>query len=148
MLRFDFSLYHRFRQLTALVDVRSVYGTSTEWAAKLRRNLLAHSEIPRGPFLLVATPERIFLWRDATGSDPLATPDYEVEAEPLFRSYLPKSGPAAELRVINAQTFELIVQSWLSDLMRGKPESVPTAFADSGFADTVRRGRIWYEEVA
>lgn len=148
MHRFDFSLYDRLGQLAALVDVRSVWGTSTEWAAKLRRNLLAHGEIPRGPFLLVAAPERIFLWRDAAGGDPLATPDYEADAEPLFRPYLPKSGPAASLRAIDSQAFELVVQSWLSDLMRGEPESVPTAFADSGFADAIRQGRIWYEHAA
>ncbi len=92
MLHFDFSLYDPFSQLAALVDIRSVRGTSTDWAAKLRRDLLAHDEVPRGPFLLVATPERIFLWRDEAEGDPLATPDYEADAEPLFRPYLPKLG--------------------------------------------------------
>ncbi len=148
MLRFDFSLYDRYGQLAAFVDVRSVRGASTEWAAKLRRNLLAHGEIPCGPFLMVATPERIFLWRAAAGGDPLATPDYEADAESLFRHYLPKPGPAESPRAIDGQVFELIVQSWLSDLTRGEPESMPSAFANSGFADAVRRGRIWYEEVA
>jgi len=150
MSRFDYSLYDRFGQLAALVEAKSVYGKSKEWASHLRRNLLAHDGTPSVAYLLIVTPERIFLWKDAQATDPLAAPGYEIDAEPLFRPYFPKSGPAAERRAINGQVFELVVLAWLSDLMRDPDEPAfnPASLADSGFADAVRQGRIEYQDAA
>ncbi|HEV7667433.1 MAG TPA: hypothetical protein VGS22_02835 [Thermoanaerobaculia bacterium] len=150
MSRFDYSLYDRFGQLAALVEVKSVYGRSAEWASQLRRNLLARGEIPGVAFLLIVTPERVFLWKEASAADPLAPPDYQIDADPLFRPYLPKSGPAAERRAVGGQAFELVVFAWLSDLMRDtdEPAHNPATLADSGFPDAVRQGRIEYQEAA
>ncbi len=38
----DLTLYNRDGQLIAVAEVKNKQGTSREWAAKLRRNILAH----------------------------------------------------------------------------------------------------------
>jgi hypothetical protein len=42
----DLALYDRDGQLTAVAEVKNKVGTSREWAARLRRNILAHWTYP------------------------------------------------------------------------------------------------------
>jgi hypothetical protein len=76
-------------------------GTSSEWAAEFRRNILAHFEAFRGaPLFLLVTPSRLYLWKDAptdlVDESPPVPPDYEVDGKLLFSriSY----GPAGSWR--------------------------------------------------
>ncbi len=139
----DFFLYDRIGRLAAVIEVRNRRGTSSQWAAELRRNLLAHFETYRGaPFFLLATPDRLYIWKDAAtdlaeDSAPVL-PDYEVNAKPLFSRYLEGSG--RKLEEIHGPTFELVVLSWLGDLTReargfGELET-------SGLRDAAQDGRI------
>ena len=43
--RADLALYSSHGQLTAIVEIKSKMGTSRDWAAKTRRNILAHGDI-------------------------------------------------------------------------------------------------------
>jgi hypothetical protein len=140
----DFFLYDRIGRLAAVIEVRNRRGTSGQWAAELRRNLLAHFETYRGaPFFLLATPAKLYVWKDAatdlTEESPPVLPDYEVDAKPLFSHYLARSG--RKLEEIHGPTFELVVLSWLGDLTReargfGELET-------SGLRDAAQDGRIF-----
>ncbi len=148
MAQFDFSVYDHLGQLATVVEAKSQFGVSREWASQLRRNLLAHGGFPRAASLLVATPEKLFLWNSAVAGDPLAPPDFEINAEPLFRAYLPSAARSQSRRSLNPQVFEMVVHAWLSDLTRGEPISESLELVKSGFMDSLRQGRIEYQDAA
>ncbi len=90
--RADLALYDRDGQLTVAVEVKNKLGTSAEWAAKLRRNLLAHGGFYGGSFFLLVTPDRVYLWKGAGAEPDLSPPPYEIDATPLFASYFTRAG--------------------------------------------------------
>jgi hypothetical protein len=143
----DFFLYDRIGRLAAVIEVRNRRRASSQWAAELRRNLLAAVETYRGaPFFLLATPDRLYLWKDAptdlTEDSPPVLPDYEVDAKPLFSPYLGRSG--RKLEEIHRPTFELIVLSWLWDLIRqARDASELVELEESGLRDAAKNGRIF-----
>ncbi len=59
--RWDLAVYDSQHQLVLVVEVKSIAGASPEWAARLRRNILAHGTFPNAPFFLVALPDRFYL---------------------------------------------------------------------------------------
>jgi hypothetical protein len=142
----DFFLYDRIGRLAAVIEVRNRRGTSGQWAAELRRNLLAHFEAYRdAPFFLLATPERLYIWKDAPtdlAEESLPVlPDYEVDARPLFSPYLERSG--RKLEEIHGPTFELVVLSWLGDLTREAQDAGKVVeLKGSGLPDAAKDGRI------
>jgi len=49
----DLSIYDRNGQLTGVVEIKNKLRTSREWAAKLRRNILAHGGFRNIDFFLL-----------------------------------------------------------------------------------------------
>lgn len=145
-LRADLSVYDADGRLTALAEVKNRTGTSGQWAAKTRRNLLAHGYGWGSDFFLLITPDRLYAWKDA-GDEPLETPPtYEADLAATFASYFHDAGLAANQ--INGPAFELVVAAWLNDLM-GRSNANACADHDwldrSGFRAAVKDGRIEVE---
>jgi len=113
----EFLVYDRDGRLAAAVDVRARLGTTSRWAAELRRDLVGLGPGPfRGaPFLIVATLDKIYIWKDARPVDASTPPDHELDAEAVFSPYL--AGTGRRLKEMGAYGFELIVMSWLQDLV-------------------------------
>lgn len=150
MLPADLALYDRYGQLVGLVKVKSRPGTSSEWAAQFRRNLGSHDDFPPVRYFLIVTQDRLFLWKEAERR-PDAPPDYSIDLRTFLRPYVdridseegPLSGPA----------FELVVGSWLADLMYSTERSPGDAqarqlLAESGLIDALRDGRVEYDLAA
>ena len=57
----DLTLYDRDGRLIAVAEVKNKQGTSREWAAKLRRNILAHGRHYNADFFLLVTPDRLYI---------------------------------------------------------------------------------------
>jgi hypothetical protein len=147
----DFTLYDRNGRLIAVAEVKNKLGTSREWAAKLRRNLLAHDDRYGTEFFLLVTPDRLYLWKNAGSTLTLVQPTYEVEAKTIFAPYFERAGVAPD--EVSGQAFELVVTAWLGDLLRSEepPEKFTNGqgwLVESGFLTAVRNGRIEYEEAA
>jgi len=149
---FDFVLHSRDQRLTTLVEVKSRPNTSSSWATQLRRNRLAHGNPSRrGDYLVLATPDRLYLWKGA-GDDPAPLqPSFEADARPLFAPYFQRAGVKAE--GASPQAFELVVAAWLGDLVRAAEprEKLATQqpwLVDSGFLDAVVGGQIQYATAA
>jgi hypothetical protein len=147
----DLALYDRDGQLTAVAEIKNKVGTSREWAAKLRRNILAHGGFRSIDFFLLVTPDRLYLWKDAGSEPTLVEPTYEVDAHPLLEPYFARAGvhPAD----VSGRAFELVVAAWLADLVRsaGSPENLADQqrwLVESGFLGAVRNGRVEYEVAA
>lgn len=140
-------LINRDGQLSAVVEVKSRRHTSREWAAQLRRNLLAHGDFPQARFFLLVTPDRLYLWK-GNGTQPKAVlPTYELEANPIFAPYFERAG--LDPRDVSDPAFELVVAAWLSDLVHsegasGRPAADQAELRDSGFLEAIRAGRVEY----
>lgn len=149
--RADIALYNPDGQLTTLVEVKNKIGTTREWAAKLRRNLLAHGSFRGADFLLLVTPDRLYVWKDA-GAKPVALePTYEIDARSVLQPYFTRAG--VDPATVSGKAFELIVAAWLADLTRlGSPAEKPASeeiwLADSGFLGAVKNARVELEVAA
>jgi hypothetical protein len=144
----DFALYDRNGRLIAVAEVKNKVGTSHEWAAKMRRNFLAHGGFQSAVFFLLLTPEKLHLWNGSGAEPAVVKPAFEVDAQPIFKPYFERAGvnPAD----VRGRTFELVVAVWLGDLIRlaEQPESLSNGqnwLVETGLLDAVKDGRIEYE---
>ena len=150
-VRADLALYDPGGRLVALAEIKNKRGTSREWAAQTRRNILAHGGISDVDFFLLITPDRLYLWKNA-GTDPTQIPPtHEADAEAIFAPYFSSAG--VEPRSVGGQAFELIVAVWLGDVMRSTVSTEGHVedrnwLAQSGFRSAVKDGRIEYEAAA
>ena len=142
-LRADLSLYDADGRLAAIAEVKNRVGTSGEWAAKTRRNLLAHGLGGGSGFFLLVTPDRLYVWKDA-GDEPIEVPPtYEEDITRTFAHYFNSAGLAA--KQISGAAFELVVAAWLADLTRKtKPAHRVNQewLEQSGFRTAVQDGRV------
>jgi hypothetical protein len=144
----DLVVYSPMEELQLVVEVKTKRGASDEWASRLRRNLIAHSIVPKAKFFLLALPEYLWLWRDThTANDVPA--DFKVPTRDVLGPYLhywPQDFPTES-------TFELLVKSWLSDLTNThlSKETVPPELRwlfDSGLYESIRFGNVERETFA
>ena len=149
--RADFTLYDRDGRLTAVAEIKNKLGTSRDWAAQTRRNILAHSGSCSANFFLLVTPDHLYMWKDA-GTEPVdIPPTYEADSQSAFAPYFERAG--VEPHQVSGYAFELLVAAWLGDVIRSA--ETPEAGADdqnwlaaSGFRSALQDGRIEYEAVA
>jgi len=144
----DLVAYNPDGQITLLVEVKGRTDTSRSWATRMRRNMLAHGMAPKTRFLLLALPDRLYLWKDAGNTPDLVEPTYEIDATPFFQPYYARAGLSPDQ--LTHQSFELIVASWLNELIRsGMSDSVPEPqrqqIRDSGLLDAIKGGSIAVE---
>ncbi len=132
-----------FGEPVLLVEVKNKTGTSKDWAAKLRRNLVAHGLLPKARFFLVATPDHFYLWKDTgNGADELE-PDYDIDpraiTKPLFKPE-EQIGPAE---------FETKVASWLVRILSSEADQgsgvVGDLLSKSGLREALRGGKLAFE---
>ena len=147
----DLTLYDRDGRLIAVAEVKNKQGTSCEWAAKLRRNILAHGGRYNADFFLLVTPDRLYIWKNAGTAPTLIQPTYELDARPIFAPYFERVG--VKPGDISGHAFELVVAAWLGDLVRSEKQREALTdgqrlLAESGFLTAARDGRIAYEEAA
>ncbi len=112
----DFIAYDRDGKVVLLAEAKNRHGTSEAWAAKLRRNMLAHGILPNSQYFLIATPERIYGWRQEDLPAIDIPPQFTVDAQKALAPYFSKLGqnPAQ----ISPDAFELLVLMWLTDIAR------------------------------
>jgi len=134
-----------------IVDVRAKHHTTPQWAAELRKNLVAREEFRPTQYFLIVTPDRLYLWREPKLETEAVLPDFVVDGRPLFLPYLQKT--SVDLDQISPPVFELVVISWLSDLVYARQETEGLEpgqawLMDSGFLDATRNGRLYYDHAA
>jgi hypothetical protein len=147
----DITLYDREGRLLLVAEVKYKRDTTPEWAAALRRNLLAHEGFRQAEYFLVLTPDHLYLWKGLKAEALAVLPDVVADSYPLFLPYLQSAGP--DLDRLSAPVFELMAISWLSDLVHSRRESEGLGndqawLAESGLLDAVRNGRLAYDRAA
>ena len=141
----DLVAYNADGQITLIVEAKSLTDTSRSWATRTRRNMLAHGVLPNSRFLLLALPDRLYLWKDEGNSPEMVEPTYEIDATPFFQPYYEKAQISPDH--LSSQSFELIVASWLNELIQsGIPENVPEEqkklLRDSGLPEAIKGGSV------
>ena len=149
--RADLALYDPSGRLTAIAEIKNKLGTSGDWAAKTRRNLLAHSGFSSADFFLLVTPDHLYVWKESGDDLGEKPPNYVADAESIFAPYFKRVGLTPQQK--SGYAFELIVAEWLGDVKRsakGEKDAVgdESWLVSSGFYNAVKDGRIEYEAVA
>lgn len=144
----DFSVDNRNGQLALVVEVKSKINASPEWAARLRRNILAHGTFPKAPYFLIVFPDKFYLWTDAGVHLDQSEPTYTIDARSILQPYFEQAGVTADQ--ISGQSFELIVASWLEEIIYSEksPEDVDESqrwLVDSGLYAALAGGKFEHE---
>lgn len=149
----DLSVDNRNGQLVLVVEVKSKLNASPEWAARLRRNILAHAHntFPEAPYFLMVFPDRFYLWTDAEVHLHQSEPTYTIDARPILQPYLEQAGVTADQ--ISGQSLELIVASWLGEIIHSEkaPENMNESqrwLVDSGLYAALTKGKFEHKAAA
>ena len=114
----DFVAYDREGRVLLLAEAKSRRGTSDSWAARLRRNMLSHGMLPWAKYFLIATPERMYLWKQERPNPAEMPPEFTIDAEKVLQPYFQKLHQ--EPSKIGPEAFELLVLTWLTDISRSR----------------------------
>jgi hypothetical protein len=139
----DFVAYDRDGGVLLLAEAKSRHGTSEDWAARLRRNMLAHGLLPWAKYFLIATPERMYLWKQERPNLVEAPPEFTIDAAKVFQPYFQRLNQ--EPSNIGPQEFDLLVLTWLNDIALSggpKPAQDPSSAWLSELAGSLRQARI------
>lgn len=129
-----------------LVEVKSQHETSDIWAARFRRNILAHRSLPAALFFLIATPERMYFWREAHLQDATEpAPDHTIDTAEELKPYFEKFGETPGK--VSGQALQLMVLSWLNDIaqsgrIRAKPDASLQWLSEVGLLKSLENARI------
>jgi hypothetical protein len=110
----DLVAYDPKGRVVLLAEAKSRGSRSPAWASKLRGNMLAHRALPQAQYFLIATPERIYLWRQGDSSYNEAAPDFIIDAIEELKPYFEKFHQRPS--EIGPEEFELLVSSWLTNI--------------------------------
>ncbi len=147
-MKADLVVYDRNGQIILIAEIKKKTGVSAEWAAKWRRNMLSHGNMPDAKYFMIAMPDRFYIWENA-GTDPEpAAPTFEIDAKQVLKPYLNDSG--LSLEEISPQSFEFIVTSWLNSVLQtGEPlnheNKVINGIYKSGLPAAITGGYIRHE---
>lgn len=134
-----------------MVEVKRKTNVSPEWAAKLRRNILAHGTFPKAPYFLIVFPDKFYLWTDAEAHLDQSEPTYTIDARPILESYFKRAGVTPDQ--ISGQSLELIISSWLGEIIHSEklPENVASSqrwLIESGLYAALAGGNFEREAAA
>jgi hypothetical protein len=143
--RVDIAVYSKDNTLQLVAEVKNRPHATTEWAAAMRRNLVAHLSLPESPFFLLALPDRFYLWRDIAAPLIAIPPDYDIDAVPLLAPYVGNNRQS--LISISEYGLALAVSSWLTSLINShidKEQMKPDQawLLDSGLYHAIKGGAI------
>ena len=140
----DFIAYGADGTVVLLAEAKSRRGTSELWAAKLRRNMLAHGVLPKSQYFLIATPERIYGWRQENLPSSEVPPQFTVDGDKALAPYFAKFH--LDPTNISPHVFELLVLTWLTDVARsGDQQEVDPlleSMSKSGLISSLREAEI------
>ena len=104
--------------------------------------MLSHGILPSSKYFLIATPERMYLWKQGFHAAD-APPEFTIDAEKVFRPYFQKLHQ--EPLNIGPEAFELLVLTWLSDITRSGERNLDQSSPSAGLSEltgTLQQARI------
>ena len=146
----DLAVYNRHLRLTAIVQVKNKRGTTREWAARTRRNMLAHGLSVDTDFFLLVTPDRLYVWNDSVAPPTPTLPAHAIDTHTHFQPYFRRAH--VDPNRVSGQAFELIVSNWLSELTRNgnstNHSDEPAWLTQSGLRNALIGGHVEHQALA
>lgn len=141
----DIVAYNPDGTVLLLAEAKSRRGVLESWAAKLRRNMLAHGVLPRTRYFLIATPEHIHGWNEENLPVDEVPPHFTIDARTVLAPYLAELNLDPE--TIDPVAFEYVIHAWLMDIARRPHPSAERdpaleSLTESGLLTALRRARI------
>jgi hypothetical protein len=139
----DFVAYDREGRVVLLAEAKSRRGTSEDWAARLRRNMLSHGVLPWSKYFLIATPERMYLWKQEGPNPAEVPPEFTIDAAKVLQPYF--QNLHQDPSKIGPEAFELLVLTWLTDVAQAgehKLSQDPSLAWLSELTGSLRQARI------
>jgi hypothetical protein len=107
--------------------------------------MLSHGLLPKSQFFLIATPERIYGWKQEnllTSDDP---PQFTVDAREALQPYFAKLKQNPDN--ISPRAFELLILTWLTDIARSKADELKSdpalaSLIESGLLSSLQQAEI------
>jgi len=149
MRQADIIVYGGDGRIQLVVEVKGMAGKDAAWAREMRRNLLGFSALPLAPYFLLALPDVFYLWKQGEPIEEDAAPSYEIDARESLAPYT--KAFINSLDSLSSSSLELLVASWLQDLVNRSPLRGGAAhetgwFVESGLRDAIRGGTVSVEE--
>ncbi|HYI11046.1 MAG TPA: hypothetical protein VEK57_18455 [Thermoanaerobaculia bacterium] len=134
----DVVVYDEIGQLLVFAEVRGQAETTEQWAAEVRREVLASAKkfVPR--YFLVIARDFTYFWLTAVPVDVL--PDTKIATDDLFRTYFRSVDSTAGS--INYSSMDLLVGIWLQELTEQNPRALEALPPEFDLAKAVENGRI------
>ena len=139
----DLIVYSQEGNVQLVVEVKKTKDVSRQWVEQFRRNLLMHSVIPSSNYFLFVLPRHTYLWKNGTATESARQADYTILTKDILKPY------TNEINVdsISEQSLELLVHSWLSDLVnsaltRQRSTREQAWLFDSGLYESIKNGSI------
>jgi hypothetical protein len=112
---------------------------------KVYENIRRYALGGQAKYVLLACPDRFYLWRVPPPNGDGLLPTLEVDPSDLLRPYLEKAGLSPDS--VNGAALELIIASWLTELIQSPelPDNLGQRhgwIVDSGLLGEVRGGRL------
>lgn len=129
----------------ATIEIKNRQNLSSDVAADLRRNLVAHGMTGPASYFMILSQDAGFLWKDPGSIAPEAAPTQEFSMRDVVSRYFSHSGNQERL---SESVLELLVLQWLNELAAsnngasGEPEKL---LAASGFLESLRGATILAE---
>ena len=105
--------------------------------------MLSPGLLPWSKYFLIATPERMYLWKQERPDPAEAPPEFTIDAEKVFQPYFQKL--QQEPLNIGPEAFELVVLTWLSDITRSGERNLdqdPPSAGLSELTGSLQQARI------
>jgi len=147
----DILAFDRTGQLALIAEVKNKRGTSSEWAAKMRRNMFAHDLLPNAPFFLLALPDNFYLWKNTGRALEVIAPTQKVDPQTFLQPYYENFGISPT--DLTESSFAFIVTSWMNQVLRAKdPQDLSSGnqewLVSSGLFDRLAGGDLKLEVAA
>lgn len=146
--RADLAVYNSEGELKIVVDIKGRYGTTTEWATHTRRNMAAHGNLSNVDFFIIATKDRLYVWKKSGTKPELVEPTYEIDLHSELKRYFEASHLDSD--DISGYALELLIATWLNDISHStlfteKNRNVQNWISESGIKSAVENGRVEFE---
>jgi hypothetical protein len=141
----DVIAYDQAGSVVLLAEAKSRVGTSAEWAARFRRNMLSHGTLPKAQFFLIATPERLYFGKQDHPGVSDEPPEFTMDATREFKPYF--DGLEKTSSAVSGPVLEILVLAWLTDIARTGDErsrNDPSMrwLSESGLIGSLEKARI------
>ena len=144
----DLAVYNSRGELKVVIDIKRRYGKTSEWATHTRRSMAVYGNLTDVDYFIIATPDRLFMWKESRAEPDLIPPTYEADMRSELAPYYEDAH--LDKRNISGYALEILIQTWLRDIIwpdifMYKHQSPPNWIDESGLLNAVENGRVEFD---